>query len=121
MLENEVKKQICTYLEHFQNQGKLIFWVTDTTGTYDSVKKTFRRRNSRHQRNGIPDIICLIKVLGIPLFVGLEVKTKTGKQTDSQKEFEASIEYTFGKGYYFVVRDIDGVRSILEKIGIVSK
>ena len=56
---------------------------------------------------GLPDIIVIYK----GIFVGLEVKTKTGRQRPTQKDAQAKIERA--KGFYFIVRSIEDVEDAL--------
>ena len=64
------------------------------------------RRLPKFQPKGIPDLI----VVAGGLFFGLEVKTKIGRQSPEQKEFEANVKKHGGK--YFVVRSIEDVQAI---------
>lgn len=64
--------------------------------------------------NGIPDILCMVKVGTLPpIFVGLEVKSAKGSQTESQKQFEKTYK-AFG-GIYFVVRSPEETQEALKK------
>jgi len=64
---------------------------------------------------GLPDIIVIYK----GYFVGLEVKTKTGRQRPTQKDTQMRIERA--NGFYFIVRSIEDVEEafniIDDKIG----
>lgn len=59
-----------------------MFWKNQSTGIYDPVKKSFRKR-SKYQLNGVSDIIGIYR--GKPVF--LEVKTDKGKMSQAQKDF----------------------------------
>jgi len=52
---------------------------------------------------GSPDIICVIK----GQFVGVEVKTQTGKLRDSQVEFQKNLQA--GGGRYILARSLEDV------------
>lgn len=60
----------------------------------------------KYTPKGIPDII-LIKD---GWFVGLEVKTKTGKQSPDQKAFEKNVHDAGGE--YYVVRTIEDLQEV---------
>lgn len=107
--EGQIKNQICEYLSLRKD---VFFWVQESQGTFDSKRGIFRKKNSKYQMNGIPDILCMVKIGTLPpIFVGLEVKSKKGSQTDSQKQFEKAYK-SFG-GPYFVVRSPEETKDAL--------
>jgi len=63
---------------------------------------------------GLPDLI----VIKNGMFIGLEVKTKTGRQRETQKEAQKKIEKVNGK--YYIVRNVDEVIKILDKLDKIS-
>ena len=63
---------------------------------------------------GMADIHATIMVEDIPVSVWLEVKTKTGKQSPKQKQFQEAVEAA--GGYYFIVRSIDEVDESLRLV-----
>ena len=114
--ETTIQSMILTYLKTRRilhnriNNGQ--FFIKETGK--DKYGRT--RNKSRAVRcntlNGIPDIeVFVFAEKGkTPLFqftVYLEVKTKTGKQSNHQKLFQKRIQES--GGYYFVVRSIDDV------------
>lgn len=101
--EGAIKKAICDYLSFRQD---CFFWVQESQGTYDAKMGGFRKKKSAYQRNGVPDILCMMSVGTLPpIFIGLEVKTKSNKQTPSQIQFEK--EYKEFGGLYYVVRSAE--------------
>ena len=70
------------------------------------------RQVAKHKRMGMlvgfPDLIVWFK----GRFVGLEVKSPTGRQSESQKDVQEAIKYNGGE--YHVVRSIDDVARIFE-------
>lgn len=109
--EGQIKSQICDYLSLRRD---VFFWVQESQGTFDSKRGVFRKKNSKYQMNGIPDILCMVKVGTLPpIFVGLEVKSAKGSQTESQKQFEKTYK-AFG-GIYFVVRSPEETQEALKK------
>lgn len=108
--EGSVKNSICSYLEFRRD---VFFWSQESVGQWDKKKKLFRKKNSKYQRNGIPDILCMIRVGTLPpIFIGLEVKAGKNKQTESQIQFEKDYKQ-FG-GLYFVVRNVEETKNALE-------
>lgn len=98
--EASVQNAICEYLfrrRHF-------FWRSNTTGVYDSAKKTFRTL-SKYAKKGAPDINVIVG----GQYYGLEVKDK-GDQSEDQKLFEIGCKIAGGK--YYVVRSIDDVQKL---------
>jgi hypothetical protein len=56
---------------------------------------------------GSPDIICVIK----GQYVGIEVKSPNGKQTDNQKDFQNRLEMAGGR--YILARSLEDVINAL--------
>ncbi|MFM7852283.1 MAG: VRR-NUC domain-containing protein, partial [Flammeovirgaceae bacterium] len=75
---------------------------------------TIRRNGSagffKTGRAGTPDITVCYQ----GKFVGIEVKNKKGKQSESQKQAQETIEKT--GGYYFIVRSLDELISIFKQL-----
>lgn len=64
-------------------------------------------QNGFGAKPGDPDlVICLDGQ-----FVGLEVKTQTGRQSDIQKQREKEIRMS--GGWYFLVRSLDDLKAVL--------
>ena len=63
---------------------------------------------------GMADIHATVVVEDIPVAVWLEVKTKTGKQSPKQRQFQEAVEAA--GGYYFIVRSIDEVDESLRLV-----
>ena len=63
---------------------------------------------------GMADIHATVVVEDIPVSVWLEVKTKTGKQSPRQRQFQEAVEAA--GGYYFIVRSIDEVDESLRLV-----
>ena len=69
----------------------------------------------RKSRNiGMADIHAEFMIGGIPVSVWLEVKTNTGILSSHQKEFRDGVT-SYG-GFYFVVRSIDDVLDVFNKV-----
>lgn len=101
MKENDIQNAICDYLA----LRKQCFWRQNSVGVYDPHKKTFRSL-PKYARRGVADIILIDG--GHAVF--LEVKTKTGRQSPHQKEFQALVEEAGAE--YFVVRSVEDVQAL---------
>ena len=112
MLERDIKKQILCYLQLYSNKNKMLFWNQDSTGLWDKNIGTFRKKNSKFQINGIPDIMVIKNYYELRVFICLEVKTDTGVQSKNQINFQNEIESI--NGYYFIVRSIEDVIKCFE-------
>lgn len=98
--EKTIEKQILQYLTYLKDG---YFWKNNSTGVYDPVKNTFRKAKSPFLINGVSDIIGIYQ--GKVFFI--EVKTKTGRQSVSQKLFQANIERCGGT--YLLVRSLSDI------------
>lgn len=95
---------ICEYLEwkrHF-------FWRQNSSGSFYKGEDGSRqfRKPPKFAKNGVPDII----VIKNGIFIGLEVKQKTGRQSEAQKEFESGL--VAAGGMYNVVTSIEDVQAL---------
>jgi len=63
---------------------------------------------------GMADIHATVLVEDIPVSVWLEVKTKLGKQSHRQKDFQYLVEEA--GGHYFIVRSIDDADMVLRTV-----
>lgn len=99
MKESQIKKQICDYLDMIPHMTYAITQVG-----------RMQLRSGRWFTTGTPgwpDITCCY----MGKFVGIELKTKTGKQSPSQKKMQARIEAS--GGIYRVVRCLDDIRALI--------
>lgn len=108
--EKQIENTILAYLNYQQN---IVAMKINTLGVYDQ-RGGFYRRLSKYVLPGTPDIIACVSVETIPVFVGLEVKSKTGRQSDAQKHMERLLERI--GGFYFVVRSLQDTRAALAKV-----
>ena len=99
--ESEIQSAICEYLA----LRKRCFWRSSNVPAFNRNPGggITMRRLPKYTPRGIPDII----VIAGGLFWGLEVKTKIGRQSPEQKEFQANVEAHGGR--YAVVRSTDDV------------
>jgi hypothetical protein len=96
--ETDIQRAICDYLavRHY------FFWRNNNTPIYDATNKRFRAM-PKHTMKGIPDII-LVKN---GQFIGFEVKSEQGKQSEEQKAFEMRCKLE--GGLYHLVRSFQDV------------
>lgn len=80
-------------MHHSPNEGELI-----------GGSKAGAKRKDMGVRAGFPDFIFLLPNGYYP-YLCLELKTKEGRQSDSQKEFQRKVEEVGGK--YVVIRTLD--------------
>lgn len=109
MKETEIQSSIIDYLMVLESQGKLWFSRLNNIPPVNKTpggKMTFRALPKGSKR-GIPDIL----VIKSGRTIALEVKTKTGKQSEYQKEVEENFKKQ-GQEYY-IVRSLDEVIKIL--------
>lgn len=70
----------------------------------------FKVHGSKFMQPGIPDIVACIN----GLFVGIEVKTKIGIQSDAQKIHERNI--LASGGHYILARSLEEVIEYVERL-----
>lgn len=80
-------------------------WRNNNTAIWDARLNGYRAHNGL---KGVPDILAVIK----GQFVGIEVKTRTGRQNADQKLFQQRLERNGGK--YYLVRSKEEVDKIIE-------
>ncbi len=101
--EQQIKNSILDWLR----LHNIFAWPNDSTGVYDVRKGVFRRKQSRHHVNGVSDILGVH--LGRP--VAIEVKSKTGRVSEVQKQFLENFKQA--GGIAIVARSIDEVAEAL--------
>lgn len=99
--EKDIEDAVLQYLK-FQ-VGVFAFKV-DTRANFDPRLGTYRKLHGSVMP-GTPDIIACVSVNGVGVFVGIEVKTSTGRQSKHQKEFQERLQDR-ANGFYFVVRTV---------------
>jgi hypothetical protein len=110
--EKDIEAAILHFLDILKSQhkGRIYFWKQHTVGIWDSKRGTRRKSNNPYVINGVADI--LVCYYGV--FISLEVKSKTGKLRNSQKEFRENIRKA--GGVYQVVRSVDEVRRFFDSL-----
>ena len=100
--EQLVKNAILDWLSW---RRECVYWVNDSVGIWDKEKNCYRKRNTRHARLGVSDII----LCWLGEFVAIEVKSKTGRPTPDQLKFQSDIHSVNGKAFF--ARSVDDVIS----------
>ena len=97
--ESDIQKECLQMLQILENKGKIYFIRCNV------FSGKIKRSNGsdgfiRQAKSGAPDII--VCVAG--KFIGFEIKTESGKQSDLQKAAQLKIEKSGGK--YFIIRSV---------------
>ena len=100
LTEKQIENAILEYLSYLPGT----YWKTNNIGVYDVARKV-HRKPGKYFRRGVADII---GIDGTGKLVAIEVKTKKGRVSPSQKEFLEDINKYGGIG--FVARSVDDVR-----------
>lgn len=100
MLEKVIKGKILNWLLH---QPGVFAFVCPTTGIYDA-KRGFWRTSSKR---GVPDILICYKdpKTGFGRFIGIEVKTPTGRMRPDQLAFKEALE--LAGGIFILARSLE--------------
>lgn len=102
--EQQIKNAILDYLALLKG---CVYWVTDSVGIWDPVKKIYRKRNSKHHRPGVSDIIACYR----GSLVAIEVKSRRGRLTDEQRLFLNQV--AAAGGISIVARSVDDVMRVV--------
>lgn len=109
--EKEIEDAIMYFLNY--QIGCMAFKV-DTRANFDVRLGTYRAM-SKHVLPGTPDILCCYSVNQIGVFVGLEVKTDTGRQSAHQLAFQERLQQR-ANGFYFIVRSVKDAEDALKTV-----
>lgn len=82
---------------------KIYCWKNETQGTFDPIRKTFRKHPNK--KKGVSDIL---GILPDGRFLAIEVKSKVGRLSPDQKAFIEDI--VARDGIAFVARSIEDVQ-----------
>lgn len=102
--ESPIVSAICEYLE----LRRRCYWRANNIPAHEKLPGGGIRMRAlpKGSRKGVPDI----NVIAGGIYIGLEVKTSTGKQSKEQKEVEALIKEHGGR--YHLVRSVDDVKAL---------
>lgn len=98
-------------------QALILIYLTSLPDTYAQRQNTGAAHDGKRMvRYGVPgqaDILCCMK----GRFIEVEVKTKTGRQSEAQKQRDRNI--TKAGGIYILARSVEDVKERLKKEGLV--
>lgn len=103
MKERTLQKVVLDYLS-----AKKIFHWRNNSGAF----KTDRGGFYRFGAVGSPDIFVVLKIKKLAVVVGLEIKSKNGKQSAVQKQWQK--EFESNNGFYFIIKDINELEDKLD-------
>jgi len=102
-LESDLKKQVLKYLQERMNKVGDIYFYKSECGNLSLGGRHFKTG-----KKGCPEITLCYK----GRYVGIELKTKKGKQQDEQKEAEQRI--IKAGGIYCLARNIKDILQIFD-------
>lgn len=115
--EKQIQKEVIHFLQFLENQGTLYFLRTQSgmvkiRGEYGEDDRFFKTG-----KIGCPDIVVCWNPKGRNSckgkFIGIEIKTATGKITERQREAQERIERA--GGIYLEIRDVNQLQWLREK------
>ena len=101
MSEQSIQRAVMDYLSMVETRLGL-YWFRSASGAV----KTASGRFFKTGKSGTPDITVCYR----SEFIGLEIKTETGRQSQAQKFAQMEIEMAGGK--YYIVRSLADVKRI---------
>lgn len=101
-LEDKLQKAILTYFDYKYPQYKLLLHHSPNGGKRNAIEAA--KFKQMGVRAGFPDLILLIPNKFYP-FCGIELKTKTGRQSENQKKYQKEFESIGAK--YVVCRSLE--------------
>jgi hypothetical protein len=107
--ESDLKSQIIDYLQILENMGVCLYERINA-GELVVLNKDGTKRLVKLARKGCADVLCII--YGRAIFI--ETKSKTGKQSDDQKEFQVKAESV--SAIYWLIYDFDDFKNRIDKI-----
>lgn len=102
--ETQIELQVC----HLLRAKNIFFWKNPSAGFYDTKRKIFRRHVNPFVGRGVCDLIALID----GHFIGLEIKSQKGVQSEDQKTFETRCKAA--GAFYFLIRSVEEAESVLK-------
>lgn len=109
--EKEIENAVLTFLNY--QIGVLAFKV-NTIGVFDPRIGAYRTP-SKFVMNGTPDVLVCLSFKGLPYFIGMEIKSQTGRQSKEQKSFQQRLEDR-ANGFYFIIRSVNDAEAALKLV-----
>jgi hypothetical protein len=101
--ESQIELAIC----YFLRSRNVFFFKTVSNGYFDARINRFRKHANPFVGKGCPDLVLILD----SLFVGIEIKSEKGRQSEDQKAFEERCKAA--GGFYFIARSVEDVAEIL--------
>lgn len=102
--EKQIENECINWLRH-QKNFRVVEFKIKSVGTYDAKLNRFRSSSPLY-RKGCPDIVCSIQ----GRFVGFEIKTRTGRLSEHQKQAHEAIRASGGEVY--VIRSVQQLEEV---------
>lgn len=102
--EDDLEKSCRIWFDLQYPDLKLLLHHSPNEGLLPKNEKDGAKRKAMGVRAGFPDFILLIPNKDFP-FLAIELKTATGRQSESQKNYQKAVETAGGK--YVICRSID--------------
>lgn len=110
VLEKDIENACLEYL-FLQSYGT--FWKNESTGVYDTNRKTFRKKVNRFSINGVSDVLGVLKN---GKFVAIEIKTPQRRNNVSAPQQDFINMVTGNNGYAFVVTSVQELETYMKRI-----
>jgi len=105
--ESMIQRAILDYLGLI-SKHEPVYYFRAGSGAF----QTAQGRYVKTGRPGVPDIICC----AYGKFLGIEVKTEKGRQSQAQKQAEQDIDRAGGD--YFIVRSVSDMKQIIKDVSL---
>lgn len=115
--ESVLIRQCNQYLGYLQNMKKLAFRRITVSGVPHFNTRQNKINFSKNIMAGMSDYLVFLKHREIPVTLHIECKSEKGVMSEAQIEWQ-NILKSVGHDTYFMIRNIDDLKSILLKYGI---
>ncbi len=109
-MDNQSEKQILKIIKDYLDYQKDVYYIRNNSVSGRFLRKDGSQGWINNSKKGAPDLILLYK----GRWIGLEVKTKKGKQSLEQQETQKHIQKCGGD--YAIVRSAGEVQMLLGTI-----
>lgn len=101
--EDDLEMSCKKWFDYAYKKHKLLLHHSPNEGLLPKTEKDGAKRKSMGVRAGFPDFILLVPNKDYP-FMAIELKTQSGKQSESQKAYQKAVETAGGK--YVICRSL---------------
>lgn len=109
--EDDLQKACVRWFDYRWNHCRLLLHHSPNEGELIGGPRAGAKRKAMGVRAGFPDLVLLRPSGGCP-FLCVELKTRTGRQSATQREYQRQVEAVGGR--YVVVRSVDEFISVME-------